>query len=103
MGSSLCKLSVIGPREIQTTLADLLDALPETVPGYTMIEAEGRGVDMSLATAGERVKGAMRAIQFMMILPRDAVPEVLATIAGRCPRRQITYWTEPVEDFGRLI
>ena len=48
MGPSLCKLSVVCPRDIQTALADILDDLPDTVPGYTMLEAEGRGADMRL-------------------------------------------------------
>ena len=102
MGPSLCKLSVVCPRDIQTALADILDDLPDAVPGYTMLDAEGRGADMRLATAGERVRGAMQAVQFVMILPREAVAGVLDVIAARCPRRQIAYWIEPVEDFGRL-
>ena len=102
MGPSLCKLSLVCPRDIRTALADILDDLPDTVPGYTMLDAEGRGADMRLATAGERVRGAMQAVQFVMILPRAAVSGVLDAIGARCPRRQIAYWVEPVEDFGRL-
>ena len=102
MGPSLCKLSVVCPRDIQTALADILDDLPDAVPGYTMLEAEGRGADMRLASAGERVRGAMRAVQFVMILPRDVAAGVLDAIAAQCPRRQIAYWIEPVEEFGRL-
>ena len=102
MGPSLCKLSLVCPREIRTALADILDGLPDAVPGYTMLDAEGRGADMRLATAGERVRGAMQAVQFVMILPREAASGVLDAIAERCPRRQIAYWIEPVEDFGRL-
>ncbi|MAK64577.1 MAG: hypothetical protein CMF75_07560 [Maricaulis sp.] len=102
MGSTLCKLSVTAPRDIQSALADILDDLPDQVPGYTMLEAEGRGADMALASAAERVRGAMRAVQFVMILPRDEVSGVLDAIAQHCPRRQIAYWIEPVEEFGRL-
>ncbi|EAP90309.1 hypothetical protein OA2633_11430 [Oceanicaulis alexandrii HTCC2633] len=103
MGPSLCKLSLVCPRDIKTALADILDDLTDAVPGYTMLPCEGRGADMHLASAGERVRGAMQAVQFLMILPRGDVETILDTVAARCPRRQIAYWIEPVEEFGRLI
>ena len=39
----------------------------------------------------------------LTLLPRESVVEVLNLVAGRCQRRQMAYWVEPVDDFGRLV
>jgi hypothetical protein len=48
------------------------------------------------------VKGAMKIITVLMILPENVIPLVLEAVRVACPRRQISYWIEPVLDFGRL-
>ncbi|MFC2952685.1 DUF3240 family protein [Marinicaulis aureus] len=102
MGASLCKLTIICPREIEAVLADALDAMEPRLPGYTMIEAHGRGPKMQPASAAERVRGALRTAMFILILPRPRIEDVTGMIRTACPRPQISYWVEPVEDFGRL-
>lgn len=102
MVAPLCKLSIVGPRELRPVIADALDAIEPALPGYTVMEAEGHGPDTSLATAAEKVRGAMRAVLFLLILPQDRVDSVLAALAARCQRRQLAFWTEPVTDYGRL-
>jgi hypothetical protein len=57
---------------------------------------------MDLASTAEKVKGAMKIITVLMILPENVIPLVLEAVRVACPRRQISYWIEPVLDFGRL-
>lgn len=102
MGASLRKLTIVCPREIEAVLADALDAMEPTLPGYTMIEAYGRGGAMHPATAAEKVRGALRTAMFILILPHGRVEDVTEAIRSACPRPQLSYWVEPVEDFGRL-
>lgn len=102
MDAPLCKLSIVAPRDIRPVIADALDDLEPALPGYTVVDAHGHGPDVSLATAAEKVRGAMRAAMFILILPQARVEGVLTQLAQRCQRRQIAFWTEPVSDFGRL-
>ena len=103
MGASLRKLTIICPREIEAVMADALDAIEPHLPGYTMIEAHGRGPTMQPATSAERVRGALRTAMFILILPAECIVEVTEAIRLAVPRPQIAYWVEPVEDFGRLL
>ncbi|MEZ5921183.1 MAG: DUF3240 family protein [Parvularculaceae bacterium] len=103
MGASLRKLTIICPREIEAPMSDALDAIDPPLPGYTVLEAHGRGPTMKPATASERVRGALRMSLFIIILPAETAAEVLGAVRAACPRPQISYWIEPVEDFGRLL
>lgn len=102
MGAPLRKLTVLCPKEIEAVMADALDALEPRLPGYTVLDAQGRGANLQPVTAGERVRGARRMAMFVLVLPEARVADVTEAIRIACPRPQIAYWTEPVEDFGRL-
>lgn len=102
MGAPLRKLTIICPQEIEAVMADTLDAMEPALPGYTIVEAHGRGGAMRTASAVERVRGALRMAMFILVLPDDRVTGVTELIRSACPRPQISYWVETVEDFGRL-
>lgn len=101
MDAPLRKLTIVCPRKVVATLADALDAMTPP-PGYTLVEAEGRGPSVHMHSAGERVRGAMHATMFILILPKDDIAKVTEAVRKDCPRPQIAYWVEPVEDYGRL-
>ena len=103
MGPPLRKLTIVCPREIEAALADALDAVEPPLPGYTIIEAHGRGGALQPASAVERVRGALRTSMFILVLAQDRIEGVTEAVRIACPRPQISYWMEPVEDFGRLI
>lgn len=102
MDAPLRKLTIICPRKAAPTLADLLDAMTPPLPGYTMIDAEGRGLSARLPSAAEQVRGAMQAAMFILILPPADIDRVTEAVRRGCPRPQIAYWVEPVADYGRL-
>ena len=99
MDSPLRKLTLVCPRSIQPTVLDTLDAIDPPLPGYTSQDGLGHGSSMDLASTAEKV---MKVFTVLMVLPENAIPLVLETIRQACPRRQISYWIEPVLDFGRL-
>lgn len=102
MDTPLRKLSLVAPRNVEATLVDALDAMVPELPGYTSQDGHGRGSSMHLASTAEKVKGAMNIFTLVMVLPEDRINGVLETVRIACPRRQISYWIEPVLDFGRL-
>jgi len=103
MGQTIRKLTIICPRELEATMADALEAIEPRLPGYTVIEASGRGGAMQEASAAERVRGALRMAMFILILPDERLDATTEAVRTACPRPQIAYWVEPVEDFGRLL
>jgi hypothetical protein len=102
MDSPLRKLTLVCPKSIQPTVLDTLDALDPPLPGYTSHDGLGHGSSLDLASTAEKVKGAMKVFTVLIVMPENAIPLVLETIRQACPRRQISYWIEPVLDFGRL-
>ncbi|MEZ5945714.1 MAG: DUF3240 family protein [Hyphomonas sp.] len=102
MDTPLRKLTLVCPKSIEPTLLDTLDGLVPELPGYTSQDGLGRGSSMDLASTAEKVKGAMRIFTVIMVLPEDGIAHVLEAVRRACPRRQISYWVEPVLDFGRL-
>lgn len=102
MDTPLQKLTVIAPALLQGALTDCLDSLTPELPGYTSQTGEGRGPLIELKTPAERVRGAARIVSFTMIMPAEQVASVLDAIRETCPAPHISFWTEPVLDFGRL-
>ena len=102
MDTPLRKLTLVCPKSIEPTLLDTLEGLDPALPGYTSQDGLGRGSSMDLASTAEKVKGAMKVFTVTIILPEGGIPVVLEAVRIACPRRQISYWIEPVLDFGRL-
>lgn len=102
MASSIRKLTLVCPKEIEPVIADLLSDYGTALPAYTSFDARGRGSTMNLASASEKVIGAMRTVIFMMVLPAQEIDGILSMVKTTVPNPQISYWVEPVEDFGRL-
>lgn len=101
MGQSLCKLTIVCPQSVASPIQDAVEKL-DVVSGYTVIPAEGHGHDWALASAHEQVTGTMKAVMMILILTKGAETKICETIRLACARRDIVYWVEPVEDFGRL-
>ena len=102
MDTPLRKLTLVCPKSIEPAVLDTLDSLTPELPGYTSQDGLGRGSSMHLASTAEKVKGAMKIFTVMMILPEEQIAGVLEAIRIACPRRQISFWIEPILDFGRL-
>lgn len=101
MDSSLRKLTIICPRVLDSNFLDVLDSI-EDLPGYTVVDALGRGPTTEQLSQREQVKGAMDAIMAIMILPQSQLDSVLSAVASSFAHTHISYWVEPVLDFARL-
>ncbi|KJS26675.1 MAG: hypothetical protein VR75_06170 [Hyphomonadaceae bacterium BRH_c29] len=102
MDAPLRKLTLVCPKSVEPTVLDTLDAMLPELPGYTCNDGLGRGSSMELASTAEKVKGAMRIFTVIIVLPEEGIERILDAVKCACPRRQISFWIEPVLDFGRL-
>lgn len=102
MDTSLRKLTLAIPKAIKATIFDVLDDMTPALKGYSFLSAQGRGSGEELTSGPEKVLGASNMILIMLILPEAQISTVLETIRSVCARPKISYWVEPVLDFGRL-
>ena len=101
MDSTIRKLTLICPQVLQPTFLDMLDNL-ENLPGYTILNALGRGSSIDQMNQQEKVIGAMNTLMVIMILPESQIDEVLSSVTSNFSHTQISYWVEPVLDYARL-
>lgn len=102
MASTLRKLTLAFPRSIEASILDVLDDMEPPLQGYSFISAKGRGADMNLKAVSERVQGAGNILLVQIILMEHDISAVLENIRVTCGRPNISYWVEPILDFGRL-
>jgi len=102
MDSPLRKLTLAIPKQIKGTILDVLDDMEPALQGYSLISAQGRGPLEELGSQAEKVLGASNVVLILVILPDVRIQMVLGAVLEACQRPNISYWVEPVLDFGRL-
>ncbi len=77
-------------------------ALDPPVAGFTTWMADGHGYGFKTASIGERVRGHVKRCVIVAVLKRLDAATLLDVIAEKAAIQHLTYWTEPVDDFGRM-
>lgn len=95
-------LTLALPHGLQDELIGLLHALPDPLPGFSLVQGHGLGADASLASPMEQVLGRARRVFVQIALPQSRVPELLAQLHQALPSPEIAYWVQPLLAFGRL-
>lgn len=102
MEQPLCKLTLVYPPAGSDRIVELMLEIEPPIAGFTTWHGEGHGFGFANASTSERVRGRVKRSILVAILTRDRVAPLLAVIAERAPLPHLTYWVEPVEDFGQL-
>jgi hypothetical protein len=79
----------------------MLDMAPP-VAGFTTWSAEGHGFGFSGASVSERVRGRVKRSVIVAVIRRRDATALLQAVSTRAPAPHLTYWTEPVDGFGRM-
>ncbi len=77
--------------------------LKPTLAGFTTFSAEGHGFGFAKATVSERVRGRVERGVLVAVLRRTDVDGLLERIRREAPIPHLTYWIEPVVEFGQLM
>ena len=101
-GLELKRLTVVFPPAVEASLIELLLEQDPPLPGFTTIVAEGHGADFATASTHEQVRGRIKKRLLLMVLPADRIESVIAALRAAIPNPHVTWWVEPVIDFGRL-
>ena len=99
---SLKRLTLLYPPALEGPLVELLLEHRPELPGFTTVAAEGHGADLDDAGIREQVRGRVARGMLTMVLPAALVEVVLASLRARFAHSDVTWWVEPVEQFGDL-
>ena len=103
MDRSLCKLTLVGPPHTAEQIIELLIDHEPPVRGFTSWSAEGHGQGFENASLEERVRGFVRRKVLVTVTTRETARSILRTIGERLAVPHLTYWIEPIEDFGQML
>lgn len=102
MDQSLCKLTLIYPSSGNDPIVDLMLNVAPPIAGFTTWLGEGHGSSFGSASPSERVRGRVKRTILVAVLPREKIAALLDVIAEKAPLPHLTYWVEPVTEFGQL-
>lgn len=97
-----CLLTLAVPQALEEEILDALLALPEQVPGFTVLRGQGMGAHVALPSTMEQVQGRARRVLVQVALQQAHLPELLTTLRQALPSPQIAYWVVPLLAFGRM-
>lgn len=76
--------------------------LDPPLAGFTTWTVEGHGFGFGDATVSERVRGRVTRSMIVAVLSRAVAASLLDEVAAKGAVPHLTYWTEPVDDFGQM-
>lgn len=102
MDQELCKLTLVYPVDAEDRLLELMLESQPPLGGFATWRAEGHGQDFARASVAERVRGRVARGVLVMVQPRSRIDQLLTEIGAVAPIAHLTYWLEPVLEFGRM-
>ena len=100
--AALCLLTLSLPKALEETLLDALQALPEHPGPYTVLLGHSLGAGVDLPSAMEQVKGRARRTLVQTVLAESTVPPLIQALQAAVPHPDISWWTTPLLQHGRL-
>lgn len=102
MENTLCKLTIVLPTTGADRICELMLASDPPIQGFTTWQAEGHGENFSNVSDAERVRGRVDRSVFTAILEPSRARSLLSRLAEEAPLAHMTYWFEPILEFGRM-
>lgn len=76
--------------------------LDPPMTGFTTWTAEGHGYGFGSASVSERVRGRVKRSIIAAIMWRTEAKALLDIIADKAAFPHLTFWTEPIDEFGQM-
>ena len=95
-------LNLVFPPALEDAVTDALMADP-TLPGFTLLHAEGHSSDFAHASIREQVRGRVDRRVLWVVIERERVDGLLAALRQRIASSDVRWWMEPVMAMGRLV
>ena len=96
------RLNLVCPPALEEAVTGVLMADP-TLPGFTLLHAEGHSSDFAHASIREQVRGRVDRRVLWVVIERERVEGLLAALRQRIASSDVRWWMEPVMAMGRLV
>ncbi len=97
-----CLLTLACPASLEEEMIDQLRSQPEWVSGFSILATEGFGAGTRQHTALERVRGRSGRRMFLLLMRREHAMLLVEFLRSALPSEEVTWWTAPVDGFGRF-
>jgi hypothetical protein len=97
----LVRLNLIFAPALEDAVTEALMA-DRTLPGFTLLRAEGHTSDFTRATLREKVRGRVDRRVVWIVIEAERLDGVLAALRQRIASSDVRWWVEPVIAGGRL-
>ncbi|MDD2545453.1 MAG: DUF3240 family protein [Burkholderiaceae bacterium] len=97
-----CLLTLAVPLALEEEILDALLRWPELAPGFSVMQGQGMGAHIELATTMEKVQGRARRVIVQIALAQAHVAPLIGALKQTLASAQIAYWVVPLMEFGRL-
>ncbi|WP_257389025.1 DUF3240 family protein [Tahibacter caeni] len=95
------RLNLVFPPNLEDAVTEaLLEDV--TLPGFTLLHAEGHSSDFARATVREQVRGRVDRRVLWVVIHHERLDGVLAALRRRIVAGDLRWWVEPVLAGGRL-
>ncbi|HMM67364.1 MAG TPA: DUF3240 family protein [Dokdonella sp.] len=99
--STWIRMNLVFPPQMETLVTETISADP-SMPGYTLIRAEGHTSSFERASDAERVRGRVERRLLWLVIPAERKDDVLQLLRAHMGSNELRWWTEAVLDMGRL-
>ncbi|MDB5866344.1 MAG: hypothetical protein JWO70_4150 [Betaproteobacteria bacterium] len=90
------------PAALEEEVLDHLLSHPEWVSGFTVSAGEGHGLDASLQTAMEKIRGRARRRLVTLLIADANLEPLLASLRAAFRSPEMAFWVTPLIQFGRF-
>ena len=95
------RLTLLFPPRLEAVVTEAISSDP-SLPGYTLLHAEGHSSDFAQASIAEQVRGRVQQRLLWMLLPQAQLETVLARLRTQVDAHDVRWWLEPVLAMGKL-
>jgi hypothetical protein len=94
-------MNLVFPPQMETLVTETISADP-SMPGYTLMRAEGHASSFERASDAERVRGRVEKRLLWLIVPVERKDDVLELLREHMGSKELIWWTEAVLEMGTL-
>ena len=100
-GTAWVRLNLVFAPDLEDAVTEALMSDP-TLPGFTLLQAQGHSSDWARVSVREQVRGRMERRVLWVVIEQARLESVLAVLRQRIASPDVRWWTEPVLASGRL-
>ena len=100
-GTAWVRLNLVFAPDLEDAVTEALMSDP-TLPGFTLLQAQGHSSDWARVSVREQVRGRMERRVLWVVIEQARLEGVLAVLRQRIASPDVRWWTEPVLTSGRL-